>query len=172
MVEATAIGSALTSIKAAYEITKGLIGIRDAVVVQSKVTELLGQIASAQESTLRSQERESALTRQVYELEKQMAEFKAWEAEKQRYQLTDFGGGTFAYLLKSGMESGEPSHRLCAGCFQKGEKSILQFRGQNAYSQDTYTCPSCKTDFRFGVQRDPPSHANSGPGGKNAWMTR
>ena len=150
------ITTALGSIKAAYEVAKSLIGVRDAVVIQGKVAELLGQIAAAQEGTLRSQEREFTLTRQVHELEQRIVKLEAWDAEKQRYQLTDFGGGTFAYDLKPDMSSGEPSHRICAACYQEGRKSILQFKLQTGYHQDKYNCPACGKDFLFGVRHSPP----------------
>lgn len=78
-----------------------------------------------------------------------MAGFEKWEAEKQRYKLTDFGGGTFAYLLKPEAASGEPPHRICAHCYQRDEKSILQFVHRSD-GQDYYKCPKCG-DQVFGV---------------------
>ena len=45
---------------------------------------------------------------------------------RKRFQVTNFGGGTFAYLLKDEAADGEPPHRVCATCYEDGRKSILQ----------------------------------------------
>lgn len=156
MVDATAIAGGLTSLQSCLQIAKSLIDIRDTAIIKAKVAELLGEIASAQEGALRSQEREFALSRQIHELEQRIADMETWNAEKERYKLTDFGGGTFAYLLKPEMSNDEPSHRLCPNCFQKREKSILQFFSRTMTQQDRYGCHSCKTEFCFGIEHEPP----------------
>lgn len=86
------------------------------------------------------------------ELEKEIARFQAWEREKARYLLTDFGGQTYAYLLKPESADGEPSHRICANCCQSGHKSILQFLSHSAEGQDWFKCPRCRSDQAFGVR--------------------
>lgn len=156
MVDAIAISGAITSLKACFEITKGIMELRDDATIKAKVTELLGEIASAQESALRSQERQYELIHKVQELEQRIADMETWGSEKDRYNLVDFGGGTFAYLLNPDLSNGEPSHRLCPHCFQKNEKSILQFVSKTVMSQDRYDCPSCKHEFSFGVSQEPP----------------
>ncbi|NQV55929.1 MAG: hypothetical protein HQ503_08740 [Rhodospirillales bacterium] len=151
------VGSLLASLQSVTEITKGIISLRDTAMIQTKVAELNAVVLSAQQSALASQAEQAAMSRRIDALEKQIAEMEAWAAEKERYQLTDFGGGTFAYTLKPDMESGEPAHRICTNCFQNSQKSILQSSGQNHYSQDTYDCPACKTHFNFGNRNDPPA---------------
>jgi hypothetical protein len=54
------------------------------------------------------------------------AEPGAGQTEKARYQLREVNTGVFAYVPKQGMEQGEPFHMLCANCYERGEKSILQ----------------------------------------------
>ena len=153
----------LGAFKTMFDIAKGLKDINDAAARNAAVVEL-------QEKILTAQAQQSTLIELVGNLEKQVANFEAWDAEKQRYQLTDFGGGTFAYALKPEMSSGEPSHRICAPCYQKGHKSILQFRHETATGQDKYACPACKTDFFFGEQRDPPVIKTRGRG--RSWTDR
>ena len=150
------ISKTLATLQSAYGLAKNIADLDEAHAVKVQIGELLAQILSAQESEMRSQERESALARQVHELEQHIVQMEAWNAEKQRYQLTDFGAGTFAYALKPGMENDEPPHRACANCFKKGNISILQFRHRDIMSQDVYDCPSCKNEFHFGVPKDPP----------------
>ncbi len=116
----SAIAGGLASLKAAKDIAESLLNLRDNAKFQAAVVELQGKILSAQSDQFASMER-------VRELETQLTKLEAWATEKKRYQLTDFGGGTFAYLLKPEAANGEPIHWLCANCYQKGRKSILQF---------------------------------------------
>src|SRR5215204_1331481 len=95
-----------------------------------------------------------------------MAQLEAWEAEKKQYKLTDYGGGTFAYELKPEAAEGEPLHLIYAACFQKGQKSILQFDFRTASGQEKYQCPACKTFFEFGVRHPPPRRRPKG----GSWM--
>ena len=149
------ISKTLSTLQSAYSLAKNIADLDEVHAVKVQIGELLTQILSAQESAIRSQERDSALARQVHELEQRIAQMETWNAEKQRYQLTDFGAGTFAYTLKPGMENDEPPHRACANCFKKGHISVLQFR-LHVMSQDVYDCPSCKTEFAFGMPKAPP----------------
>jgi hypothetical protein len=131
------------AVKAAYDMAKALKDINDATVRNRAVIEL-------QEKILVAREAQTALLDRVSTLEKEMARFEAWEREKGRYKLTDFGGGTFAYLLKPEEANGEPPHRICATCYQKGQKSILQF-SHNVEGQDWFECHGCGTRLAFGT---------------------
>jgi Zn finger protein HypA/HybF involved in hydrogenase expression len=125
------------------DVAKGLKDMNDAAVRNAAVIEL-------QEKIFAAQSQQKALIERVRELEKRVTEFETWESEKQRYQLTDFGGGTFAYVLKPEMSGTEPPHRICAACYQKGHKSVLQRKRENSLGQERYACPECKVDFHFG----------------------
>lgn len=150
----------LSLFKSMLDTAKGLKDMNDAAVRNTAVIELQEQILSAQEQ-------QTTLINRVNDLEKEMTRFETWESEKERYQLHEFGGGTFAYTLKEGMENGEPPHRLCANCFQKDHKSILQGHGQDAFSRDMYGCPACGETFNFGERRHRPPQTP--PSGRN-WM--
>lgn len=167
MADANPITKTLSTLQSAYSLAKSIADLEEAHAIKVQIGELLTQILSAQESALRSQERESALARQVHELEQHIIQMETWETEKERYQLTNFGGDTFAHLLKPEMANNEPAHRICAACFENDKKSILQSHGRNAYSQDRYFCPVCKTEFTFGVEREPPGFADNGYNGPN-----
>jgi hypothetical protein len=152
---ADAVSNTFSAIQSAYHLTKSIADLNEAHAIKVQLGELLAQILSAQESALRSQDRESALTRQVHVLEDRIAQMETWNAEKQRYQLTDFGSGTFAYLLNPDQKGSDPTHRLCAACFQKREQSILQFKHRNNYGQEVCWCPNCKSEFAFGNRSTP-----------------
>ena len=168
---ANLLSAVLDPLKSAGDTAKGLVEIRDTAKFGGAIIELQAQILTAQQGALAAQEREATLAEEIRSLKEQVAKLEAWETEKQRYQLTDFGGGTFAYLLKPDMSESEPEHRICAACYEKRQKSILQFRGETAYQQDHYVCPACKTDFHFGERGNPPVIRTRGPrGGGGTWM--
>lgn len=161
---ASLIDSITNPLKTAGETAQKLISLRDTAKFGDAVIELQAQIMAAQQGALAAHQREATMAEEIRDLKTRMAELEAWDAEKQRYKLTDFGGETFAYVLKPDMSSGEPSHRICAACYQKGHKSILQFRHQTGMGQDKYACPACKTDFLFGERGDLPVIQTHGPG--------
>lgn len=117
MVVAETIGG-LSALKTAFDMSKALQGIHDAVAHDRAVIELQKEILSAQAAQF-------TLIEQVGDLEKEVARLKAWDADKQRYKLTELRPGAIAYALKEGMDNGEPAHKLCAACYEAGFKSYL-----------------------------------------------
>lgn len=151
MVDIASIQAAAGSLKAASDIISGLLKLKIGTEVQGKVVELQREILAAQSSAMAAQTDQFSLLERVRQLEKQIAEIEAWESEKTRYQLTDFGRGAFAYQLKEEESSGEPLHRICASCYQTGHKSILQFQHGMGDEREKYECPACKNVFVFGT---------------------
>lgn len=170
MVDLIAIKGAIDGLKAARDIAKTAIDLRDATLLQDKVIELNDAILSAQSSALDAQADQLAMANRIDDLERQIAQFEAWEAQKKRYKLTDFGGGTFAYELQPGMENGEDPHRACANCFEKGHRSVLQFKSRTVFQQDRYACPACNSEFDFGVRHNPPRPSVQTRRGPGSWM--
>ncbi len=155
------VSEAITGIgifKSILDMAKGLKDINDATVRNTAIIEL-------QENILAAREQHSALAEHVRDLENEVTGYETWDAEKQRYELTDFGSGTLAYALKPSMSRDEPPHRICAACYQKGHKSILQFRYQIATKQDKYACPVCRTDVLLGEYSEPQVILTRGPHG-------
>jgi hypothetical protein len=108
----------LGALKTAFDLAKGLKDIDDATRRNAAVIEL-------QEKILGAQSAQAILIEKVGELEKEVAALKTWDADKQRYKLTELRPGVVCYTLKEGMENGEPGHRLCASCYHANHKSIL-----------------------------------------------
>jgi hypothetical protein len=125
-----------------------MIGLHDAKAVQEKVLELNSKILDAQRATFAAHDERTTLIDRVRALEEENAGMKAWGAEKARYELKDLYRGLFAYIPKEGMEQGEPLHALCANCYQKGQKSILQTNGSISVHDRTWDCPNCKTKIK------------------------
>jgi formate dehydrogenase maturation protein FdhE len=151
MIDIGSIQAAIGSLKTAGDIAKGLMDLKTTTEIQSKVIELQREILSAQSSAISAQDAQSALLQEKRALEAKMAEMEAWEDEAKRYELTSYGGQTFAYALKEGMEKGEPFHSICPTCYQKRTKSILQLHGTDAFGRKKMYCPVCQKMYPLGT---------------------
>jgi hypothetical protein len=133
----------LGALKTAFDIAKGLKDIDDAARRNAAVIEL-------QEKILAAREAQSTLLDRVGELEEKVASFEEWDAEKQRYELKQLipSGATFAYVLKSDAQPPETFHCICASCYQRRIKSILQFSryAQIGVAEQILACPVCKSE--------------------------
>lgn len=136
LVDIQSISAALSSLKAAGEIASALKDVRDATLVQGKVFDLQREILAAQQAAIGAQLGQTELLERIRQLEREKAELDGWQHEKDRYHLVDFGSGTFAYAVKEECRNGEPPHKLCPACFQKKQKSILQYQGRKYTKQD------------------------------------
>ena len=79
--------------KLVMDTLKGFKDINDATVRNSVAMDLQGKILAAYQDQL-------AMTKQVSDLEKEVAQLKDWSAEKQKYELKDVGQGCVAYCIK------------------------------------------------------------------------
>lgn len=142
MVDMAMIGGISNSLNVALNISKAMLGIRDQALIQEKVLELTGEIISAQQAAVSAIATQTVLTERIRELEQQIVEMKAWDSEKQKYQLQAIGSRFFTYTLKSDAESGDPPHWLCSACYQNGKKSVLS-SVTKAGSDYVWKCPAC-----------------------------
>lgn len=157
----TEISAGLNSLKAAKDILQALNGIQSANAVNEVKFNLQSHLLDAQQGLFAAQEAQAALTSRIRELEQRIVEMKDWEAEKGRYQLHDIGRGAMAYVVKPGMENGEPAHWLCVKCFSHGQKSFMQFKGQDRRpgggngENSTYGCDACKASLTVTFRQNP-----------------
>jgi hypothetical protein len=150
MVSITDIAGALSALKSAKDIAEAMVSLRDTETFQAKRIELQSKILDAQSGMLAAQDERAALVERIRALEAEIARLRAWDAEKQRYELKRWGHGAFAYVLKESQARGEPIHALCAACYDHGVKSRLQANGdQNAY-RHAWDCPTCKFSLKAG----------------------
>lgn len=147
MVDMTAIGAAAASLNAAMNIAKAMVGLRDGQISQAQAIEFQSKILDAQSSMFAANEERTALINHVRELEEEMARLKAWDAEKQRYALTELSRGAFAYLVNPDARGAEPLHCICAACYQNGKNAILQFLVDHLGTAH-FACSACKTEFQ------------------------
>jgi rRNA maturation protein Nop10 len=147
MVDMAAIAGAASALKSALDIAKAALGMHDAALIRAKVTEMQGEISTALASAITAQTDQLAMLNRVNDLEKEVADLKAWDAEKQNYELKDLcaGSGSMAYVIKPDAQGSEPIHCLCAKCYQEGKKRFLQNTGERApgaYGR-LWRCPEC-----------------------------
>jgi hypothetical protein len=132
MTDAVTISAGLQSLKAAFDIGKAVLNLSISAQIQDRVREMNDKILSAQESAIASRDYQSALLKQIGDLETQIAQLEAWDTEADTYELRnvrdehDPTGRTFAYAPKAGTHPSEPSHFICQHCYQERHKSILQ----------------------------------------------
>jgi hypothetical protein len=127
-------------------------------LIQTKVFELTREIMAAQACALEAQTAQSELLNRVRDLEAEITKLEAWNTEKQRYQLTEFGPGMTAYTLKPGMENGEPAHQLCANCYNAGQKSVMQTETRDPGRCEVLVCHRCDSDLYIHGMRQPEHH--------------
>jgi hypothetical protein len=116
----------LASFNALKNIAQSMLALHDVQALQLKALEFNGALLDTQSQIFAVNDARTALIERVRDLEQQIADLEAWEAEKQCYELTAAGNGTFAYAVKPAVQGGEPPHQICATCYQRGKKSILQ----------------------------------------------
>jgi len=135
--------AALGSVKAAYDIAKGLQALHTSTEVKQGIADVLNELITARMAAMEAVERESTLLKEIRDLNQQLDQLKAWDGEKERYELRRYYPGTIAFALKPSMAGGEPPHRLCVQCYYGGKKGVLQPTGASQAGYPIHTCSSC-----------------------------
>ena len=148
------ITAGVSSLKTAFDITKGILDISNSADIKSAVTAIQQELINAQQSAIEANSREAALVKTIDKLEAQIAGFEAWDAEKQRHKLEQLPPGILMYGLRPGMENGEPSHKICANCYNQSVKSLLHITGQGN-GLTSWKCHRCKFEEHTGHFVDP-----------------
>lgn len=133
----------ITGLRAALDLTKAMIGLRDAEAFRAKSIELQGIILETMDEAIKAREAHSAQIDRIGQLEKEVARLKAWDGEKEKYQLKRVGISGLVRMLKPDERGSEDPHWLCPNCFEHGEKSYFQ-KGPAGH---LFICPSCKANF-------------------------
>jgi hypothetical protein len=156
--------AAITSLRSALEVTKAMIGLRDAEAFRLKSIELQGIILEALEKGIEAREAHSAQLDQVRALEAEVAALKAWGGDKQKYELKPNFGGAVVYMLKPDARGTEPAHWLCPQCFANSKKGFLLPKDHEGGIHRIYRCSDCKTDrYMYGKPKwDDTSQVSSG----------
>lgn len=114
--------------------------------VQGKVIELQSAILSAQSSALAANSDQAAMVEQIRTLKEEIANVKAWEAQKQRYKLVSPWQGTVIYALKKQSCDSEPPHWICTHCYENRAKGFLN--GKEEARSLIMVCAKCKNQVK------------------------
>jgi CRISPR/Cas system-associated protein Cas5 (RAMP superfamily) len=127
----------LSAFKTMFDMAKALQNIHDTALRDRAVIDLQKEILAAQVT-------QATLIERVGDLEKQVASFEKWDAEKEKYELKEIYPQNFAYAIKENARGSEPPHLICATCYENRKKTIPQ-------KSDAVhlTCPVCKTRVQF-----------------------
>ena len=147
-----AIQGAISSLKAAAEISKSILDMKNMSEVQSKVIELQSALLEAQNCALTATASQFELQEKVRELEAKLKARGDWEEQKIRYQLVSpWKGPAQTYALKKSHSNGEQPHLVCSSCFHNEEKVILNpVKNKTGWIQ--MVCPKCKSVMDTGYR--------------------
>jgi hypothetical protein len=141
------IAAGITSLRATLDIAKSMIGLRDAEAFRAKSIELQETILRALDSGIEAREAYAQQLDAIRALETEVARLKAWDTEKEKYELKPNYMGAVTYMLKPEARGSEPPHWLCPNCYAHGKKSFLLpiGRGTSALHR-IHKCSDCKTE--------------------------
>ncbi len=137
----------IAGLKLAGDIAKGLLELKTLSEVRGKVSELQNALLSAQTSAIEANAAQFSMVEEIRALKEEMARMKAWNSEKQRYQLYAPWNGAVVYALKKTMSNSEPPHWICTNCYEDGKKSILTQQMTTGFVVE-FLCPSCGCRLR------------------------
>lgn len=155
------IGAGLTSLKALGDLIKGLSAAHTQASIDEVKVALLKALLDAHTEADAHLAAKAAMAQRNHQLEQEIARLDDWDLEKSRYALMAIDRGAVAYMLKPGLENGEPPHWLCANCFSRRQKSYLQFKTQNTGAggrrgdQAVWGCDACKASVSLSYTRSP-----------------
>ena len=149
MVDFGAISAVASSLNTLKNMAEAMIAIRDASTLQEERIKFQDVVIKAQASISTAYEERSTLVQRVSDLEKEIADLKAWNGEKQRYELKKLSefSNALAYALKPDAQPPEEPHYICANCYNHQKKSLLQHERRSPGRIEAYVCHRCKTDL-------------------------
>ena len=139
-----ALATAMGGLKAAAKAVQGLHELRTKQEVDAVRANLLGKLIDAQQAVLELQQSAGALRDENLALKEENRHLRAFEGERERYELKSLGPGATVYSPKEELHPDAPSHHLCAQCFEGAKRSILQHAGYEG-SERILECPGCKS---------------------------
>jgi hypothetical protein len=136
------------------DIVQGLNAAKTEAAINGVKIELQGLILDAQQGLFAAQEAQSTDARRIAELEQEVMRLKDWSADRERYELQNFRGGSVVYSQKVSIDNRQAPHWLCASCFDHGEKSYLQKQGEIGPDR-IYGCGICKSKVNIDRMQSP-----------------
>jgi len=133
--------TAYGGLKAAAEITQGLLKLQTDAAVSTKVVELNGLIAGVQGDIFGLQTKIADIDEENRTLRRELDEIASWEATKAQHELYQFQTGSVAFVPKPEQSGYGVKPFFCASCFYAGKLSPLQPLKRALL--DTMKCHAC-----------------------------
>lgn len=135
------VAMAKTSLGLAREATglakdiKGLSGKPDDLSDEAKdvISALLDRLITLQTEQL-------AMQSTIAEFEEEKRRHDRFQAERERYRLAKSEQGSIFYEIDPAQAGGDPPHCICAACYDKSIKSVLQ-----PVAHNTFECATCRS---------------------------
>ena len=151
----TEAGAAISSLKAAIDIAKGIASLQSQTEVNQAIIDIQHALLDAQSAALADKEALSNQRLEISQLENEIAANAQWNKFLARYVLTRSERGCFTYNLKPEFDNEEVFHRLCTTCIDQKAKSILQ-TVSSRNGGEVVECHRCKSRLHLTEFRDPP----------------
>jgi len=137
------VAAAFTSARAAGDIAKSLITLRDEDLVRSRVMDLTGTLMELQQQMMQGQQEQMTFIKKISELENALKVSLAKADLLGQYELVRVGLGKVAYALKPEFKTTQPAHFCCNQCYDNGKRSIFE-----GYDPDegmmSFICHACR----------------------------
>jgi hypothetical protein len=147
--------AAVSSVKTAITIIKGIKQTFDDVKLKEQISPLLDTIIDLQSHILSINTEYQTILDDRDRIRQEIVNLKNWENEKEKYKLFEPGGGVFVYVPKDAQKPGEPEYHLCANCFQnENRKSMLQRKGMAGFEVFKHYCPFCKNEYQYNLNKE------------------
>ena len=137
----------IAGLKTASDIAKGFLDLKTMTDVQGKVIELQSAILAAQSSALSANADQAAMAEEIRSLKAELERVKAWERQKERYQMHAPWEGATVYALKESQKGTDPAHWICTQCYELGKRSILQHHARTG-GWASYVCGVCRSEVQ------------------------
>src|SRR4051794_36577341 len=145
--DVTMMSAVLGSINGIVQLTKTMVGLRDATMIEGELAKLYPLVTTAQKEVLAAYESQLELLKRNSELEAEAARLKDWSAEKQTYKFDNVRPGLPSFIPKDTVPGAEPEHRLCANCFSRGQKTYLQRKFVPNGRVTFLVCQTCRSEM-------------------------
>lgn len=134
------IGSALSSLSAAFGLAKSAVEARDEAKIKDATAEINEKLLALSTSAFSLIEKNSALARRINDLEAELAELQRKVSERENYSLYELAPGRFVYRFNPADDSGNPGHYVCQLCYDQGVKSVLRLHQPGPWGGRHYAC--------------------------------
>ena len=148
------ITAAVSGLKAASDIAKGISTLHTMAEVQDTVIKLQRTILDAQDAALEAKRQLMDADEELRAARAQLKMAADFGAEKPRFALVPVPGGVVRALRVSAKEQDEPPYYLCPNCFDQGRRSMLHNGTDTPGRETDWLCNACKVRISTGYRGD------------------